>query len=182
MVQLFAVLWNKLYRTSFIRSLDISFPKGDRSEDACFLYCLTCRLSKIGFVDQPYVHYVQQEKSITHTNNDQVKNMIEVFQIIQKYYRDHGFYEEYRDALEYIHIKFFLGNSFLRSSKIEDKKDRERTIRMGWDLLNTSFPDWHHNPYLKSLGGMKNRYFSMVNEHNLMFFAWLFRNFKKDNL
>ena len=53
---------------------------------------------------------------------------------------------------------------------------------MGWKLLNKEFPDWKRNPYLKSEGGMKNKYFSMVRGWNIMLFAWLFRNFKKDNL
>lgn len=182
MVNLFAVLWNKLYRTSFVRSLDLVFPKGNRYEDACWLYCMSCHVRKIGFTGKPYVRYVQHDMSITHNNNDQVKNMISVFRIILQYYRDHGLYEEYHDALEYIHIKFFLGNSFLRSARIRDREDRNRTIRMGWDLLNSEFPDWHKNPYLKSMGGMKNRYFSMVRGWNIMLFAWIFRNFKKDNL
>ena len=182
MVNLFAVLWDKLYKTEFIRSLDIVFPKGDRYEDACYLYCLCCRLHNIGFTNKGYVRYIQQEGSITHTNNDQVKNMIHVFQTILKYYKDHGYYEEYKDALEYIHIKFFLGNSFLRSAKIKDKEDRRNTIRMGWDLLNKEFPDWHQNPYLKSMGGMKNKYFSMVYDWNIGFFAWLFHILQKENL
>ena len=182
MVNLFAVLWNKLYNTDFIHSLDIVFPKGDRYEDACYLYCLCCRLHKIGFTNRGYVRYIQQEGSITHTNNDQVKNMIHVFQIILKYYKDHGYYEAYKDALEYIHIKFFLGNSFLRSAKIKDKEDRRNTIRMGWDLLNNEFPDWHKNPYLKTMGGMKNRYFSLVYDWNIGFFSWVFHVLQKENL
>lgn len=182
MVRLFATLWNKLYRTDFIRGLDVRFPDGNRYEDSCFLYCLCCHLTRIGFVQEPFVRYVQVHASITHSNNDQVKNMITVFQIILQYYRDHGEYERYHDALEYIHIKYFLGNSFLRSSKIADPEDRRRTIRMGWDLLNREFPEWHRNRYLQELGGMKNRYFAMVNENNVMFFAWLFHTFGKDNL
>ena len=182
MVKLFAVLWNKLYRTDFIRSLDIRFPKGCRYEDDCFLYCLVPHLSKIGFAENAYVRYVQQENSITHNNNEQVKNMIRVFEIILDYYKSHGFYDEYRDALEYIHIKAFLGNSFLRSCKIEDPEDRRNTVRLGWDLLNREFPDWHDNPYLKSLGGLKNRYFSMVYGWNIGFLTWFFHVFGKDNI
>ena len=182
MVNLFAVLWNKLYKTDFIRALDIEFPYGDRYEDACFLYCLTSQLTSIGFMDKAYVHYVQNETSITHSNNEQVKNMIDVFQIILRYYRDHAKYNEYRDALEYIHVKFFLGNSFLRSARIPDKNDRRNTIMMGWNLLNREFPQWHKNRYLKEMGGMKNRYFRTVRGWNIMLYAWLFRNFKKDNL
>lgn len=182
MVNLFAVLWNKIYRTDLLRYLDIQFPYGDRYEDACFLYCLTSQLQSIAFVDEPFVHYVQNETSITHTNNDQVKNMIDVFQIILNYYKEHYRYDEYKDALEYIHIKFFLGNSFLRSARIQDKQDRTQTILMGWDLLNDTFPNWRKNPYLKSMGGMKHRYFSMVHRWNLFLFAWVFRHFKKENL
>ncbi len=182
MIHLFAVLWNKLYRTDFIRSLDIAFPHGDRYEDACYLYCMTPHVRKIGFTNRPYVHYVQQGTSITHTSNDQVKNMIHVFEIITEYYRTHGFLAEYHDALEYIHIRFFLGNNFLRSARIPDPRDRKDTIMLGWRQLNKEFPDWPKNPYLKSEGGMKNKYYSIVRGWNIMFFAWLFRNFKRDNL
>ena len=139
-------------------------------------------INRIGFTNKPYVHYVQQKSIITHTNNHQVKNMISVFEIILDYYKKHNKYEEYHDALEYIHIKFFLGNSFLRSARIADKKDRHDTIELGWNLLNKEFPDWHKNPYLKTMKGMKNKYFSMVYSWNIYFFAWLFRNFKKDNV
>ena len=182
MIHLFAVLWNKLYRTEFIRKMDFTFPYGDRYEDACYLYCMTPHVTKLGFTNKPYVHYIQNETSITHTSNAQVKNMIHVFQIILDYYRSHGFYEEYHDALEYIHIRFFLGNSFLRSARIPDAKDRKETIMMGWDLLNREFPEWYRNPYLKSEGGMKNKYYSIVRGWNIMFFAWLFRTFTGDNL
>ncbi len=182
MIHLFAVLWNKIYRTDWIHTLDISFPDGDRYEDACYLYCLSMHVKHIGFTNKPYVHYVQQKSSITHTNNDQVKNMIHVFQIILDYYQKHGLYEMYHDELEYIHIKFFLGNSFLRSARIKDAKDRRYTIELGWNLLNTEFPNWHDNPYLKSLGGLKNKYFQMVYSWNIYFFAWIFRHFKKDNV
>lgn len=182
MVNLFAVLWNKLYKTDFIRSLDLSFPKGNRYEDDCFLYCLTMHVTKIGFTNKPYVHYVQHEASITHDNGTQVKNMIRVFEIIVDYYKAHGQYAAYKDALEYIHIKAFLGNSLLRSIQIEDKNDRNQTIQMGWKLLNKEFPNWHRNPYLKSMGGLKNLYFSMVYDWNLPIVVWLLRTFKKDNL
>ena len=183
MVKLFAVLWNKLYRTDFIRSLDIRFPKGYRYEDDCYLYCMVPHLSKIGFtLGRGFVRYVQQENSITHNNNEQVKNMIHVFEIILDYYKSHGLYDEYRDALEYIHIKAFLGNSFLRSCKIRDPIDRKNTVMLGWELLNREFPDWHKNPYLKSLGGMKNRYFSMVYDWNIGFLTWFFHVFGRDNI
>lgn len=182
MVKLFATLWNKIYKTDFIRSLNLEFPTGNRYEDACFLYCLTPNINKISFIDESFVSYVQHGTSITHTNNAQVKNMITVFHIIVEYFKNNNFYNEYYDELEYLHVKFFLGNSFLRSARIEDKIDRKNTILLGWNLLNEEFPNWNKNHYLNDLGGFKNKYFKLVRSWNIMFFAWIFRNFKSENI
>lgn len=178
MVHLFATLWNKIYKTDFLRQLHIEFPTGNRYEDACFLYCLTPHINKLAFVDEAFVSYVQHGASITHTNNDQVKNMIAVFKLISDYFKREHLYDEYYDELEYLHIKFFLGNSFLRSAKIKDKNDRKDTILSGWNLLNQEFPQWNKNHYLSDLGGLKNKYFKLVRRWNILFFAWVFSKLK----
>ena len=175
LIHLFAVLWNKIYDTAFVRSTNIRFPSGNRYEDAYFLYCLAPNIERIAFVDEAFVHYVQHENSITHNNNEEVKNMITIFDNILNYYAHTNRYDEYHDELEYLHIKFFLGNSFLRSARIDDKQDRDYTIQLGWNMLNDEFPDWHHNHYLKELPGLKNLYFRMVYDWNVMLFSYLFR-------
>ena len=175
LIHLFAVLWNKIYDTEFVRSTNIRFPSGNRYEDAYFLYCLAPNIERLAFVDEAFVHYVQHENSITHNNNELVKNMITIFDNILNYYAHTNRYDEYHDELEYLHIKFFLGNSFLRSARIDDKQDRDYTIQLGWNMLNDEFPDWHHNHYLKELPGLKNLYFRMVYDWNVMLFAYLFR-------
>ena len=175
LIHLFAVLWNKIYDTAFVRSTNIRFPSGNRYEDAYFLYCLAPNIERIAFVDEAFVHYVQHDNSITNNNNDEVKNMITIFDNILNYYAHTNRYDEYHDELEYLHIKFFLGNSFLRSARIDDKQDRDYTIQLGWNMLNDEFPDWHHNHYLKELPGLKNLYFRMVYDWNVMLFAYLFR-------
>ena len=175
LIHLFAVLWNKIYDTEFVRSTNIRFPSGNRYEDAYFLYCLAPNIERLASVDEAFVHYVQHENSITHNNNEEVKNMITIFDNILNYYAHTNRYDEYHDELEYLHIKFFLGNSFLRSARIDDKQDRDYTIQLGWNMLNDEFPDWHHNHYLKELPGLKNLYFRMVYDWNVMLFAYLFR-------
>ena len=175
LIHLFAVLWNKIYDTAFVRSTNIRFPSGNRYEDAYFLYFLAPNIERLAFIDEAFVHYVQHENSITHNNNEKVKNMITIFDNILNYYAHTNRYDEYHDELEYLHIKFFLGNSFLRSARIDDKQDRDYTIQLGWNMLNDEFPDWHHNHYLKELPGLKNLYFRMVYDWNVMLFAYLFR-------
>ena len=179
MVHLFAVLWNKLFDTFFVRKSKVRFPVGYRYEDACFLYCLTMHVKCLAFTEKPYVHYVQHPGSITHTHNDQVKHMVHVFTIILDYYRCMKLFAAYQEALEYITIRFFLGNNLFRASQIADKGDRQRTIAMGWELLQKQFPNWHANPYLRKEKGLKNRIFRMMNDHTVFLFAQVFHQIGK---
>ena len=82
----------------------------------------------------------------------------------------------------YLHIKFFLGNSFLRSALIDDKKDRHETIDLGWNLLQEKFPSWTKNHYLKDIKSFKHYYFRSVRSWNIYGFAWIFRHLKRNNL
>lgn len=181
-VHLFSTLWNKVYNKAFIGQIGLSFPNGNRYEDSYFLYCLAPFLDDVTFSETCVIDYIQTEGSITHTNNQQVKNMIEIFKGIVSWYKEKGIYDQYQQELEYLHIKFFLGNSFLRSTRIDDAADRKATLKLGWDLLNQSFPNWHKNSYLKSEPGLKNKYFRFVYSWNYMLFANLFRLIYKDQI
>lgn len=182
MVTQMATLWNKLYKTEWVKSVPLQFPTGYRYEDAYFLYCLAPFVRKVAFVQEPFVHYVQREGSITHNHNEKVKDMIHVFESILDFYHQNGLYDEYKMELEYLFAKFFLGNSFLRTIQIKDRAIREETLAMSYEILSKNFPDYMHNPYLKSLPGLKNRYFSLVRKWNYPWFAKLFgliQKFKK---
>lgn len=175
LVSQMATLWNKIYRTEWVKSIPLQFPTGYRYEDAYFLYCLAPFVKKLAFVDQAFVHYVQREGSITHNNNEKVKDMVHVFEGILDFYHENNIYDEYKVELEYLYTKFFLGNSFLRSVQIKDKTIRKETLNLSYQTLIYHFPLYFKNPYLKTLPGLKNRYFGLVREWNYMFFAAIFR-------
>ena len=50
MMNLHATLWNKIYRTSFVRELNIPFIEGYRYEDVSFLYKIAPFINKFVFV------------------------------------------------------------------------------------------------------------------------------------
>lgn len=178
-VNLFATLWNKIYKTELIREIGLTFPQGLRYEDASFLYRLAPHINQISFVDDYMVHYVQHSTSITHTHNHRVKDMIFVFDGIIKYYKNNDFYDKHEQELEYIFIKFFLGNSFLRTVQIKDKFDRNNTLKNSFDLLNNSFPNWKQNYYLNNIKSMKHKYYKTVNQKTYNLYAKFFRLIKK---
>ena len=51
LISMFATLWNKLYRTDWVKSLNIAFPTGYRYEDASFLYKMIPYLNKWAYVE-----------------------------------------------------------------------------------------------------------------------------------
>lgn len=177
-LNIFATLWNKMYLTSFVKKLDFKFPDGYRYEDASFLYKLAPHLTKIAFVDKALIYYVQRKGSITHTNNEKVKDMVFVFKDLLRYYKQKDFYSIYKDELEYVFIRFFLGNTFLKAIKIKDVKQRKETLDLNWSLLQESFPSWKKNKYLKKLS-IKNIYYRLINKYNYGFIARIFILFKR---
>ena len=184
LTSMFATLWNKLYRTDFIKSLDVHFPTGYRYEDASFLYKITPYIKKWSYVSEPFVHYRQTAGSITHNHNDRVKDMIHVFEDLIQFYKDRDHYFNYEKELEFLFIRFFLGNSFLRSCQIKDKKDREHTLALSHSLLHDHFPKWKNNPHLNE-PGLKNKYYKTVNRLTYPMYAQLFRflyKFKKESV
>ncbi|MBR2801309.1 MAG: glycosyltransferase [Erysipelotrichaceae bacterium] len=156
--KMFATLWNKIYRTEWFRKTEIRFPDGLKYEDASLLYRLVLYMDHISYLPEVSVNYLQRSGSITHTFDIHINDMIRVFEGIKEYYQEKGQYEEYRDEIEYLFIRFFLGNSYLRAVRIEDKKLKEETLHRGYDFLTTHYPDYRKNPYLKK-PGKKNLYF-----------------------
>ena len=164
--RLFATLWSKIYRTELIKKYDLEFPVGYRYEDACFLYQLAGNPLKISHIDDYMVHYVQRSASITHTNNEKVRDMIEVFTRIKEYYISHGLYEKFEKELEFIFIKFFLGNNFLRACQIDDSQARNEILGTSWEFLTENYPDFRYNPFLKEFGLVRRIYTRMISKSN----------------
>ena len=173
LISMFATLWNKIYRTDFIQKLDIQFPSGYRYEDASFLYKLSPYIEKWSFVDVAFVHYRQTVGSITHNHIDRVKDMIHVFDDLLIFYKNRSIYEDYKIELEYLFVRFFLGNSFLRTCQIKDSKDRKKTLDLSYRILNDNFPNWKSNKYL-SQGGLKNKYYKLINKFTYQIFSTIF--------
>ena len=173
-VKMFATLWNKIYRTEWFKQTGIKFPDGYRYEDASVLYRLVPYMNKVSYVDESFVDYFQRKGSITHTFNININDMIFIFKGIVDYYKDNNLYDEYRDEIEYVTTRFFLGNSYLRACRIEDKKVREDTLTKGWEFLNSTFPSFKDNKYLQ-LPGKKNTYFKTVTQKSYFSNVKLFK-------
>ena len=132
----------------------------------------------------PFVHYRQTTGSITHNHNERVKDMIHVFEDLINFYKERGHYSYYEKELEFLFIRFFLGNSFLRSCQIKDKNDRKLTLDLSFKILHDHFPKWKGNPHLNE-PGLKNKYYKTVNKFTYPIYSQLFHvlyAFKKESV
>jgi glycosyltransferase involved in cell wall biosynthesis len=169
------VAWNKIYRRNLIANNKIDFPIGLRYEDVLFCYKLLPYVKSIAYVDKPFYHYIQRPGSIANTQNEKVRDIYKILELVIQYYKDKKIYEKYHDQLEFIYMRYIFGSSFKRAIKIENKKLRYDVLREGFDLLNINFPNWHKNKYLKQYKGLKNIYFKTINKYTYFLYAFIFR-------
>lgn len=159
--KMFNTLWNKIYKTEWFRGTNIRFPSGLRYEDTSVLMRLGLYMDKVAYVNDAFVDYYQVSGSITHTFNTNVNDMLKVFDGIREFYIQHNAYDEYKDEIEYLFIRFLLGSSYLRACRIEDKQVRKDTLDRGWEYLNRVVPNFRNNKYVKQ-DGNKNSYFRHI--------------------
>ena len=168
------VAWNKLIRRDLLESTGTKFPVGLRYEDVEFFYKLIPYINSISIVKKPFVHYVQRENSISNTQTAKTAEIIQVLDHVIEFYKEKEIYKIYKNELEYNYARYLLCSSMLRMVMIEDKEEREKTINYAWEKLNTTFPKWKDNFYLKEKG-LKNKYMLSVNDKTLKIYENLGR-------
>lgn len=168
------VAWNKLWKTELIQKAKVLFPKGYRYEDVEFFYQMIPFIEKVSFVKEPFIHYVQREGSISNSQNERTAEIFEVLEHVISYYKERGIYEEYQTQLEYVYARFLLCSSFLRITKIKDKRLRKKLINETWERLQKNFPNWKQNTILRTQKSGKNFYMKTVNSFTTKLYGIVF--------
>ena len=166
------VAWNKLIKRELLQKTNIEFPKGLRYEDVEFFYKLLPYINKFGFVKEYLVYYTQRSGSIAKTQNERTKEIFTVLDNVISFYKQKGFYEDYKNELEYSYTRLSLCSSLLRIVKVKDKQLRKQLISATWENLNKNFPEWKKNKNLKENKTMKNWYMRSVNSFTFKLYAF----------
>ena len=169
------VAWNKLIKKDILDKNKIIFPVGYRYEDVEFTYKLIPYLDKVSFLKKPCIHYIQREGSISNVQNERTKEIYSVLEHVIDFYREKGIYEQYKEELEYIYIRFLLCSSLLRMTKIPQKQVRKKILTENWTKLNKIYPNWKKNKILKERNSIKNLYIRSVNKITYKIYCRIFR-------
>ena len=168
------VAWNKLIKRELLERTKIKFPVGLRYEDVEFFYKLIPYINTISIVKKPFIHYVQRENSISNTQTSKTAQIIDVLDNVIEFYKEKNIFDNYKNELEYNYARYLLCSSMLRMIMIEEKEERDKTVKLAWNKLNERFQKWKENPYLKEKG-LKNKYMKSVNEKTLKIYEKLGR-------
>ena len=169
------VAWNKLIKREILEISKIQFPKGYRYEDVEFTYKLIPYLSKVSFVKESLIHYIQRPDSISNSQNERTKEIFDVLEHVLDFYKEKNVYEKYKVELEYTYTRYLLCSSLLRMVKIDDKKIRQECLNATWENLNKKFPNWKNNQILNRRKTGKDKYMKTVNKVTFKLYCKVFR-------
>ncbi len=158
------VAWNKLIRKEILDREKIIFPKGLRYEDIEFTYKLLPHLEKISYIEKPFIHYIQRIGSISNTQNERTKEVFDVLNNVIEYYKEKNIFEKYHKHLEYFYVRIAFCSSLSRMKKIQDKKIKEKCLKLTMENVNKTFPSWKKNEIIRKGKGFKNLYLKSINK------------------
>ena len=173
------VAWNKLIKKEVLEKSKVLFPKGLRYEDVEFTYKLVPYLEKVSFLKKPCVHYIQREGSISNNQNERNKEIFQVLDNVIGFYKENNLYDEYKDELEYIYVRYAFCSSLLRIVKIKDESTQSKLLELTWNKVNSTFPNWKKNPVLKTKKDLKSIYLKTINKFTFDMYSTLFSLFIK---
>lgn len=158
-----SVVWNKIYQREWLEQTGVKFHKGIIYEDVEFFCKLVPFIHQISYIPEACVHYVQRGNSINNKSSKKTLDILTVLQEITVFYQEHGFYEEYREALEFFYARILLCSSFSRMCRIPDKEIRKEALSSNWEFLTNAYPNWKKNPYVRASNSKKMMFARTMN-------------------
>ncbi len=150
---------NKIYKKEVIGNL--RFKKGVWFEDVEFMYRLLPHVKSIGNIDEYYYCYLQREGSITYVYNDKLYDFISNLDGVVEYYKDNGFYDEFKEEIEYTYVRYLYATFVKRLAKMKDKKEFKKGVNTVIKAVNEKFPEYKKNKYFSySKKGLYLKYFN----------------------
>lgn len=158
-----SVVWNKIYKREWLVNTGVLFPKGYIYEDVEFFCKLVPHIKNYAYIEPASVYYVQRGDSINNFQTLKTLQIVDILTHIKDYYIEIGVYDEYKDALEFLYTRILLCSSFSRMCRIPDKAERKQALSQNWNTLQSNFPEWKKNNYLKALKSKKGTFMRSVN-------------------
>ena len=167
LIQAYPNAWNKLYRTEWLKSLNIQFPKGLWHEDIEFFFKIIPFANKVpSTIHEPLYFYRQRSGSIMSNPDRRILDLHKIYNHIISFYKEKEIYDEYKETIEYKYLKTTCCNFLRRMLKIKDYRIKSEIIDESWRLFSNKCPNWRENSFLKNISWV-NVYLKLMSQSTL---------------
>lgn len=163
-----------LYKRELIVENHITFPEGVIYEDTAFYLDLIPYVKRLAVIEESLAYRLRHSNStMTIAKKEKVANIFPVLQHSIDFYREKGFYEKYRDALEYFCVRVLLCSSMQRISRVGSYRDAKELTDRTLTMLRDNFPDYKKSKLFR--GGLQNLYMRSFNQVTSRLYLVIFR-------
>jgi glycosyltransferase involved in cell wall biosynthesis len=160
----------KIYRNSFLKSIDASFPEGIYFEDMPFFFYVYLKAKRISIIRKHFYYRRKHNASITHVVDANYLDTVEAGCELMRRFIDNGFYEDYKfDLLAY---KINGPRMALMDITEDAKEPLFNLIKEDYEKIKKTE---YYQDYLDNLGPKKKKFFLDVLKYDT------YEEFKKEN-
>ena len=160
----------KIYRNSFLKSIDASFPEGIYFEDMPFFFYVYLKAERISIIRKHFYYRRKHNASITHVVDANYLDTVEAGCELMRRMIDNGFYEDYKfDLLAY---KVNGPRMALMDITEDSKEALFNLIKEDYEKIKETE---YYQDYLDNLGPKKKKFFLDVLKYDN------YSEFKKEN-
>ena len=144
----------KIYRNSFLKSIDASFPEGIYFEDMPFFFYVYLKAERISIIRRHFYYRRKHDASITHVVDANYLDTVEAGCELMRRFIDNGFYEDYKfDLLAY---KINGPRMALMDITEDAKEPLFNLIKEDYEKIKETE---YYQDYLDNLGPKKKKFF-----------------------
>ncbi len=163
-LEMYPTVWNKIYKREIFFDEELWFVPKIWFEDVLFISVLVSKIKSISYVEENLYEYYQREGSITYTYSEKINDLFFVVNTAVEYYKEKGLYDDYKQELEYMYVRYVFATFIKRLSKAKDKNRFKQGVQKAILEVNKAFPNYKANKYINN-GGFKNLYLKYFNKY-----------------
>ena len=125
MEKIYIAVHNKIYKKELIEKTfenGMPFVNGMYYEDILYTYSILQNTRSISFVKEPLYYYVQRTSSISNNYDKKLYDIITSVEMLIENAVENNRFEDYKEILEYIGIRYMYGTFMKRIAKTKNKK------------------------------------------------------------
>ena len=158
--------WNKFYHRKLFIDTEIRFPKKVWYEDFRTTPKILTLASHIEYVNKPFYHYLQRPGSIMRSANvDRNKEIIDAFDDLVNYFKEHKLFDAYYQELEYLAVLHIF---ILASVRVLKANRKHPLLKIFRSYVKENFPNYKQNPYLNRLTKKERIILKFLDSGNFM--------------